>query len=66
MTQDTYSVIRFFREGHPRETVATGLTRNEAKEMCGSDDGHSSTCGDAEGVRLFALYGEWLLGFEKE
>lgn len=63
---DTYSVIRFYREDHPQEVIATGLTREEAQEMCSSDDGHSSTCGSEEGLRALLVRGDWFLGFRKE
>jgi hypothetical protein len=63
---DTYEVVRFYREGHPQEIVAEGLTLAEAKEMCQDEEGHSNTCGSTEGMRLFAEKGEWFLGFRKE
>lgn len=63
---DTYEVVRFYREGHPQEIVATDLTLDEAKAMCQDGDGHSNTCTDIEGLRLFARHGEWFLGFRAE
>lgn len=62
----TYEVVRFYKEGHPQEIVAEGLTINEAKAMCQDDDGHSNTCGSEEGMRAFAEHGEWFLGFRRE
>jgi hypothetical protein len=66
MPEDTYEVVRFYRDNHPQEIVAEGLTLAEAKEMCSSDEGSSNTCCEIENMKLLAEKGEWFLGFRKE
>jgi len=47
---ETYSVIKFIRDGE-NETVAEGLTKEEAKELCKGEESRG------EG---------WFLGFQAE
>jgi hypothetical protein len=62
---DNYEVVRFYRDGHPQEVIATDLTRDEACEMCEGDEGSSQTCCDIEGMVLLAEKGPWFLGFRR-
>lgn len=66
MSHDTYEVVRFYRENHPQEIVAEGLTLAEAKEMCGDDESSSDTCCEIDHMKLLAEKGDWFLGFRKE
>jgi len=53
--EPTYSIIRFYKGEHERETIATGLTREEAKEHCSDPD--------TEGCNS---KGKYFDGFEEE
>jgi len=35
---ETYSIVRFFRDGRSRETIEEGLTLEEAQAHCSRDD----------------------------
>lgn len=35
---ETYSIVRFFRDGSPRETIEEGLTLKEAQAHCSRKD----------------------------
>lgn len=49
--QETYRIVRFFKDGRESETKETGLTLQEAKDHCKDPD---TSCS------------EWFEGFEKE
>jgi len=62
----TYAVVRFFRDSGERETIATGLTREEAREHCNDPETSSRTCTLKEGLKLTEEKGPWFYGFEEE
>ena len=63
---ETYEVTRFYQDSYERDTVATGLTREEAQEMCQDDETSSRTCTSEEGLKRTEEFGNWFCGFDKE
>jgi len=64
---ETYKVVRKYQNDNcATETVATGLTREEAQYMCSDPETSSSTCTTPEAKRRTAQYGPWFCGFDTE
>jgi hypothetical protein len=62
----TYKIIRFFKNSKVRnEIVETGLTLEDAKEWCMSDESSSTSCSDAKGYPL-RTKGAWFEGYDPE
>ena len=66
MENKTYEVIRFFKDTGDRETIKTGLSREEAREHCQDPETSYLTCEEAEGVSRTEKHGPWFDGFEEE
>lgn len=62
----TYSIIRFYAEGHDQEVVEMGLTREEAEAHCEDTETSSRTCTTDEGCLRTAEMGDWFEGFREE
>lgn len=63
---ETYRVTLFVMLGE-HEVLHTGLTLDEAKEICRSPESSSRTCTSREGLdRTTRLGCAWFLGYEKE
>jgi len=63
----TYKIIRgYFNDEYPRETIATGLTLEEAQEHCRDPETSSSTCSSEEGLRRTRERGPWFDGYDEE
>lgn len=64
----TYKVQRFFFRTSRKVTLATGLTLDEARAMCSSDNPGtcSSTATSAAARRRTKRSGPWFHGFTKE
>lgn len=62
----TYSIIRFFRDGHSSIIIKQGLTLQEAKEHCKDEDTSSRTCYSIEAMTLTRTMGEWFDGYQEE
>jgi hypothetical protein len=63
---DTYRIVRMYREGHKPETVARGLTLQEAQGHCRNPETSSSTCTYPENIQRTKDKGPWFDGYEKE
>lgn len=61
----TYRVVRFFEQGG-RETVASGLTLDEAREHCDNSETSAGTAMGLEARRLTEECGLWFDGYEEE
>lgn len=62
----TYRIVRFYMSQHPREVVKEGLTLEEAKRHCRSEETSSRTCSTTEGLTRTREKGAWFEGFEEE
>jgi hypothetical protein len=63
---ETYCIVRFYQQGHPRQIIAEGLTLEEAQEHCNDPETSSRTCTSAEGLAHTAEYGAWFDGYTEE
>ena len=66
MDEETYMIIRFFQGDHGAETIATGLTLEEAQEWCQDKESSSSTATSPEAQRRTKKHGPWFDGYEQE
>lgn len=62
----TYRIVRFFQLEHPRETVAEGLSLEEARVHCSSPESSSRTAEGATATLRTEELGPWFEGFEEE
>jgi hypothetical protein len=51
----TYEIVRIWKDSGKRETIKTGLTRDEAREHCSDPDSEGE---DAEGKWMDCFYEE--------
>lgn len=65
-SEKTYRIVRFYKDGHPKETIKTGLSFEEAQEHCNDPETSSSTCEEAKNVARTEKMGEWFDGFYEE
>ena len=64
---DTYKIVRFFQGTGTKQTIKTGLTREQAEDHCSDPETSSQTCTSAEGKRRTKRSGgHWFDGFYKE
>ncbi len=61
----TYKILRFF-EKHPRRTVKTGLTLEEARKHCADPEFDSATCRKAINKARTKKMGPWFDGYTAE
>jgi hypothetical protein len=61
----TYSITRFFENGS-RESIATGLSLEEAQTHCKDPQTSSRTASESWAVALTAERGRWFDGYESE
>jgi hypothetical protein len=62
----TYTVRRFFAEGHPAEVIATGLTLDEAQAHCRDEETNSRTATSESAKSRTAEFGPWFDGYDEE
>lgn len=63
----TYMVRRFYQsDDYPAEVVATGLTRDEAKDMCNDPATNSLAATSDEARARTKERGAWFCGFDRE
>ena len=63
----TYKIVRFYRD-QPflnGETVATGLTLDEARHRCADPETSSSTATGAKAALRTQMFGPWFEGYEE-
>lgn len=66
MDDETYSITRmFFDDDIPSQTIATGLTLEEAQEHC-RDSETSSRTASAETLAAVGVDGPWFDGYDAE
>lgn len=63
---DTYKIVRMYQGDHPRRTIKTGLTLDEAQAHCQDPETSSSTATSAAAKRRTRLMGPWFDGYEQE
>lgn len=61
-----YTITRYYRAGHPSETVETGLTIDEAKAHCNDPETSSATATSQEAFERTLAKGAWFHGFTEE
>lgn len=61
-----YRIVRYYRGRYPSETIADGLTLDEAREHCADPESSSRTATSAEGVARTELVGDWFDGYEEQ
>lgn len=66
MSDDTYKIIRYYRDGHDNEVVETGLTFAEARKHCNDKESSSRTARSDEATARTEKYGAWFDGFTEE
>ncbi len=67
MTTQTYKIVRHYqRSSEERETIATGLSIEEAQEHCSDLNSSSKGCVTTEGVRRTTDKGPWFDGYYQE
>jgi hypothetical protein len=64
--ETTYTVTRFYQGDTERDTVATGLTLDEAQAMCHDPETSSSTATSAEALARTLVDGAWFCGYGAE
>lgn len=64
--EPTYCIIRFYQRNHPKKTIKTGLTLEEAKEHCADPETSSNRCSEEANVNHTHEFGPWFDGFEEE
>jgi hypothetical protein len=63
----TYRIVRMYEDDmHDRETIATGLTLEEAQAHCSDPETSSSTCTEPENVARTERKGRWFDGYREE
>lgn len=60
-----YKVVRYFYDGHPKRTIKTGLTLEEAQAHCKDPETSSKTATSAKAKRYTRTHGEWFDGYEE-
>lgn len=61
----TYRIERHFFKGE-RETIATGLSLEDAQEHCEDPETSSRTCSTREGLERTRKFGPWFDGYTEE
>jgi hypothetical protein len=61
-----YKIVRMYFKGHPKRTIKSGLTLEEAQAHCGDPETSSSTCTSAAGKARTRKMGPWFDGYEEE
>jgi hypothetical protein len=63
----SYRIVRKYQDDSiPDEVRSTGLSLEEAKEHCNSEESSSRTCSSGEGVTITTLNGSWFDVFYEE
>ena len=65
-SEPTYSIVRFFKNNHPRQIIKKGLSLEEAKEHCSDPEASSATCEEESNIKLTEKMGDWFDGFYEE
>ncbi len=62
----SYKIVRMFQDRyHPRRTIKTGLTLEEAQKHCQDPETSSRTCTKAAGKARTKRCGPWFDGYEE-
>lgn len=64
--EPTYKIVRMYQGDREKETIATGLTLQEARDWCRHPETSWKTCSSPEGKRRTEVFGPWFDGFEEE
>jgi hypothetical protein len=65
--EPTYTITRFYQdESIERETIATGLTLEEAREHCNDPETSSTTATSTEAALRTEVCGPWFDGYGEE
>lgn len=62
----TYKIVRMYQQALDEETIATGLTLEEARAHCKDIETSSSTACTPEAVERTLSKGPWFDGYESE
>ena len=62
----SYKVIRFYFESRSPRTILKGLTLEEAKAYCSSNEASSKTCTNPSKKAITRRCGAWFEGFAEE
>lgn len=62
----TFKVIRFYRDSNLTETIATGLTLDDAQEHCRDPETSWHTATSPEARARTEKYGPWFDGYDEE
>lgn len=62
----TFTITRMYRDGHPPETIKTGLTLEEAQAHCRHPETSSTTATSPDAIRRTEEHGPWFDGYESE
>lgn len=63
---NTFSIVRFFRDSDRRNVIATGLSLEEARAHCSDPETSSSTCIGVNGKARTRRNGPWFDGYTAE
>lgn len=67
MSEPTYKIVRFYQDDNvPRETITTGLTREQAQAHCKDPESSSNTATGEHAAARTKQSGAWFDGFEEE
>ena len=62
-----YRIVRYYRsERYPSETIAHGLTLEDARAHCADPESSSRTATSAEAVDRTKTLGDWFDGYEEQ
>ena len=62
----TYKIVRFYQSSKQRDTILkTGLSLEDAKSHCQSDEASSTTCSEDKAYQL-RTKGAWFEGYTAE
>jgi len=59
-----YKIVRLYKNDHPRRTIASGVTLEEAQAHCSDPETSSSTCTSSAGRARTRRTGEWFDGYD--
>lgn len=62
-TPTTYSIIRYYKNGHKSRIMETDLSLGEAAAWCNDPETSSRTATSKEAEEHTKQYGEWFDGF---
>lgn len=67
MDETTYELVRYYQDlDVENEVIETGLSLEDAQEVCNNPETSSKTCTTPEALAITAQYGAWFVGFRAE